>query len=135
MELLEWNSKLSVHVESIDRQHRLIITAINDLYDALAADASEEVLDDLFVRIMDITSTHFSYEDVLMVNNGYPEAAQHLTKHNELMATIGKMSLKARDRAQLQSSEMVQFFNSWLGDHILGQDMKLGQFLASLNIK
>ena len=86
MELLEWTPELSVHVESIDRQHRLLIASINDLYDALAADASEEVLDDLFVRIMDITSSHFSYEDVLMVNNGYPEASQHLTEHNELMA-------------------------------------------------
>ena len=80
---VEWNDGLSVGVELIDDQHKLLIGKIDNLAKALEEhkDANEtmKILDFL----MDYTEFHFGTEEMHMQKYNYPGYEKHKLEHEK----------------------------------------------------
>ncbi len=131
MALLEWNDELSVGIEMIDKQHKILIRAINLLAMAVKHNSSHSLMSDIFRTLVDYTDTHFAYEEELFDRFGYPETEDHKAKHRALLHKV--VDLKARwDAGESQiGPEVLKFLVDWLRNHILGSDKKYSSFLVS----
>ncbi len=84
MALLNWNAKLSVGVESIDNQHKILVDTLNELHRAVMQGETRNSTAPLLRSLLAYTRDHHTAEEQMMANVNYPELKQHRLLHREL---------------------------------------------------
>jgi hemerythrin-like metal-binding protein len=110
----------------MDQQHRQLIALANQLNVAINAGEATELIGRQFEELVLYTRFHFSTEERLMEQNGYPDQHEHRQSHLRLLSDIGH--IKARLH---QGSELIalQTIKDWLLGHIETSDKLLGAYL------
>ncbi len=129
MALLSWNERYSVGIREVDEQHKKLIDMINQLHDAMLSGKGREILDKIINSLVDYTKTHFSTEERLMKEYGYPGYLNHKAQHEEFIKKVAEFQRKFENGELTLSMEIMQFLKNWLSEHILGSDKKFGPFL------
>jgi hemerythrin len=128
---VEWQEYLSVGVEEIDKQHRLLFDKFNALLAACGAGSSAVEVNRLFAFLGAYVVTHFSDEERLMQRIGFPEYPKHRTLHRAF--TIQVATLKERLMSEGPTPSLVATLcltiNGWLIEHISGMDRAVGRFV------
>jgi len=129
-----WEPEYAIgHVE-IDRQHQKIIAILNQLYDLLGRQpAPPSETEQLFDRLADYVSTHFAYEEELLLGVGYPadDLAEHKQTHNRLLAKVQRIAAAQRDGDATALAELLPFlYGNWLIEHICGTDRLYAGYVA-----
>lgn len=115
----------------IDSQHKVLIEKINDL-----VASCEEKKDKLnAVRLLnylaDYTEFHFSAEEKLQEEIGYPGIEEHKKKHDELRQTVDDLHQMLEDE-EGPSDAFVDQLNKkvieWLYYHIKGFDRSVAEY-------
>ena len=63
----------------------------------------------------------------------YPGYEIHVKQHDTLTRRLDEIS-DGILTDETSTEEVIQFMNDWLLKHILGEDMKFGNFLSTLNL-
>jgi hemerythrin-like metal-binding protein len=129
MALIEWSDELSVGIDMIDRQHMILVRAINLLAMAVERSCSNELLGEVFNTLADYTVTHFGYEEELFDLYGYPETPEHKHEHESLLGRVVELKGKWDAGEAELGQEVLIFLVNWLKHHILGSDKKYSAFL------
>jgi hemerythrin-like metal-binding protein len=123
------HEELSLGIESVDREHRELALAIQELEDAVVDGDHRSLSAPLLRHVADVARAHFSSEEAFMTAKGYPGLAIHLFKHQYLMEQLESM-LAHFDRDAVQLSERsVQALRSWLVTHVEGEDLQFARWL------
>lgn len=130
MALLQWSDELSVGIEIIDKQHKILIRAINLLAMAVKHNSSPALMGDIFKTLVDYTDTHFSYEEELFDRFGYPETEDHKAKHRALLHKVADLKTRWEKGESQIGPEVLKFLVDWLRNHILGSDKQYSSFLV-----
>ena len=130
MALIEWSNELSVNIPLIDKQHMILIRAINLLAMAVQHNSSRELMQEIFVTLRDYTDTHFAYEEELFDRFGYPDTAEHKAQHRGLLEKVVDLDQRWRAGQAEIGPEVLKFLVDWLRSHILGSDKKYSKFLV-----
>jgi hemerythrin len=88
MALLNWNKRLSVGVESIDDQHKILVDTLNELHHAVMQGETRNSTAPLLRSLLAYTRNHHAAEERMMTNVNYPELKQHQSLHRELVQTL-----------------------------------------------
>lgn len=129
-----WEPEYAIGHAEVDRQHRQIISILNQLYSLLSTRSvdhqaeTEQVFDELAAYV----STHFAYEEELMLAVGYPadDIAEHKLTHNSLLAKVQVIAAAHRDGDATALSELLPFlYGNWLIEHICGTDRLYAGYL------
>jgi hemerythrin len=67
-----------------------------------------------------------------MVRYGYDGMELHKAEHNDLIEGVRALQQMLRDENRLPTSEDFEYLAEWLTRHIVGQDMRLGFYLAEV---
>lgn len=128
MAYIEWSESLSVGVKHFDTQHHKLVEMVNELYDALSSGRTNDIIGEIFNRLIDYTVEHFKSEEELFEKYGYDKAKQHTDEHNDLVQDV--LSLKEKFEAGdiTISYETMTFLQNWLTEHILKSDMDYKDF-------
>jgi len=128
---IQWDDSLSVNVELIDEQHKMLIQRIKDLSDAVNSSRGATEIGKTLGFMIDYTEFHFSTEEKHMKELDYPGFDVHRKQHDEFKSTLNEMVMEfEEDGATAQLSEWVnQYLINWLVDHIKSIDTKLAAFL------
>lgn len=129
MALIEWTDELSVGIPLIDKQHKILIRAINLLAMAVQHNSSRELMQEIFSTLRDYTDTHFAYEEELFDRFSYPETEQHKAQHRALLQKVIDLDDRWRMGQAEIGPEVLKFLVEWLRSHILGSDKKYSTFL------
>ena len=129
-ERVPWEPKHSVGDETLDAQHREILTRCNALADCLAADGDEGDHSFLkaFNELMAFAREHFATEQALLASRGYSDLEDHINERDEfdyLAAEI--VTTENFDRLELQ-----RFMALWWIGHIVGSSEKYRDFLKRI---
>jgi hemerythrin len=136
MSLVVWSDKLSVGVNSIDEQHKKLVTLLNQLHDGMIAGKGKDVVGSVLKGLADYAATHFRYEEELFARTGYPDAAEHKQHHTQLVQKIAEIQQKYEQSGPaVLTIQVMNFLKDWLTNHILGVDMMYGPHLAARGIK
>ncbi len=126
---IEWTDDFMIGIPEIDMQHRSLINSLNKLIEKYDANPGEikEILDFL----VDYVLLHFETEETLMEKYNYPDMEEHVKEHRAFTKDINKFM---DDFIMLgPSPEMEKRIEeglvSWIENHILNVDKKMGQYL------
>ena len=129
-ELLNWSGELSVGVESMDREHRELALAINELHEAVVIDNQQGLTGPLLRKVVEGTRAHFSSEESLMAANQYPGLALHVFKHQYLLEQLEALLARFNRGGFKLNEHTVIFLRDWFKTHIQKED---AQFAVWLN--
>lgn len=129
MSTFVWREEYNVGIDLVDRQHRrlagLLLELDGALRDGHGPGGAEDVLPDLVAY----TQTHFRDEEALMETAGFPELADHRSRH----AMIAERVRQYRDRVQQEDPgaavELCRYLQGWLVRHVCETDRRFGDFL------
>lgn len=123
MPLIHWTPDFSVGVNSLDTDHKVLISLINQLDDAIRSGEPIETVTKVLDALLDYTDYHFAREESLMEACGYPETAAHVRTHHTLRAQVHDIRDRYRRNPEsMHGREVLAFLKNWLTAHIVGRD-------------
>ena len=134
MGFIKWNSNYSVNVSEIDKQHKKLIGLVNVIYDAMSVGKGREVLGPVLTELVNYTVYHFTTEELLFQQYGYPDYEKHKKIHDDLTARTKKLKETFDTGNKIITIDVMLFLSDWLNVHILNEDKKYGPFLNSKGI-
>jgi hemerythrin-like metal-binding protein/PAS domain S-box-containing protein len=124
LETLVWSERYSVGVETLDEQHKHLITLINQLALCRQSSTFHEILTSMF----DYTQHHLKTEEDYLQTISYPELITHQGEHNAFVEKIATICMAASEGV-LDMAGTHAFLKSWLFEHILKSDMDYRHFI------
>lgn len=131
MKDLIWDKTMSVEVDEIDGDHRILMGLFNTLNHSLTEGETPENIDALLTELINCTIWHFSHEERLMLKYNYEDLDDHKAQHENLLENIQQLQEKFKQEQKLHSEQFLEFVELWLTRHILVTDMELGKFLMA----
>jgi hemerythrin len=132
MAVIRWTEAMSVGVESLDRDHQMLIGLINRM--ELAGDevgTRTRVLPEVLATLIAYTVFHFEREEKVMEVCGYPELESHHEEHRALTREVQELQRRFRNNdPSLTREEMLSFLTAWLNHHILLHDLAYRETVA-----
>ncbi|SDF83395.1 bacteriohemerythrin [Desulfovibrio legallii] len=121
-QFVQWTPKLDLHVPQVDRQHRLLVGYINELYEAMVHNRTSEELQAIVKKLRDYTATHFSDEEKLFGPTKYLGTQEHIKIHKKFVAKLDEVEKELRSGTATVSMDLLTFLKDWLVQHIMGTD-------------
>jgi hemerythrin len=124
---MPWSDDYRIGNDLIDGEHKEIFGRVDQL---MAATADDEVRD-AAVFLASYVIKHFSDEEALMRDIGYPGYEAHVQMHSDFRVVVEEKMMVISTTANLESLK-VDLYNAasaWLITHILGEDMRIGRFM------
>lgn len=130
MRRVEWDSSLETGQSAVDAQHQALVQLFNQLIDAENA-ADEGDAHEALERLTEYVLVHFSAEETLMEQYGYPNEriADHVAEHSRLTETTRDLVLDYRAGRLTTLEPIVQVLYAWLTEHIEHSDRALVEFM------
>ena len=144
MPLVQWSDDLSLHIPSIDQQHRKLFDLVNHLHDEIQkkekGEKSEAELKTVIESVLDDLSQyvikHFAYEEGLLDENKYLESKVHKEEHEVLMHRLVDLQVDIDDdQGNKRAEDLLEFLKDWLTCHIQLTDKKYASFLISKGVR
>lgn len=127
---MEWSSDLSVGVFKIDAQHKELIRRVNSFFEA-TDNTEAPAADHQVIKLLGFLKTyivmHFSDEEALQLQYGYPQYDRHKSVHDEFFNTVRSLEEDVRQNGYTPADKalFVATLNRLI-THIKHEDKKLG---------
>ena len=137
MAKIEWDNSLSVGIDLIDEQHKILIQRLNDLSNAVEMMQGEAEITKTLEFMIDYTDFHFSSEEKYMTEQNYPGLDYQQELHEEFKSTLKHIveDFEEEGTTREVTISINTFLVNWLKKHIKGVDMEFGEFLKDKDIK
>lgn len=130
MPLIEWDDTLSVHNDVADQHHKRLVQLLNRTYDDFTQGAPPRALGCVIEELLDYATYHFSTEERLMSESGYPDLEEHREEHSRFVLKIAWIRKNVQEGEKHLSFETISFLKNWIAHHIRECDSRYGEFLA-----
>ena len=134
MALFHWSEKYSVHISTIDEQHKKLFDLINDLHEAIVNEADVSIARKVVVELVNYTLQHFIYEENLLEEHGYPDLEDQRREHDDLTDKVMHYKKGLEAGTDIDLTELMSFMLEWLQEHILRSDMKYSPYLKERGV-
>ena len=129
-DFIEWSDELSVGVDEIDNQHKVLVNMINELNTAVHGGWGKEARKEVIDKLIEYTKVHFATEESLMSITAYPKSNNHKEQHGNLISMVKEHIKRYENDANSSSYDLIFFLKSWLVEHIMKDDKILGEYLV-----
>ncbi len=122
---MEWVSGMSVGIDAIDNEHKMLIAMVAELSDAIDSNNTDEIVLEIFERLEVYVKKHFSREEELMAGINYTRLEAHKKQHQNFTKKISEFKKMLMENYSASIAEEVNLFLfNWLTNHILIEDMR-----------
>ncbi len=140
-DMFAFTDRYKTGIELVDDEHRRLFEIIAETKDVIdsefLADKYDSIMS-LINQLREYTEFHFKDEEVLMEKIGYPGLEVQKRAHAAFVERLVEIDFKdldnMDDNQQEYLLELIQFLVSWLSNHILGEDKKIGDFVVKQGI-
>jgi len=126
--IIEWEKKYSVNVRKLDKQHKKIISILNDILNLdfqKKPQKTEKIIDDLINYI----KNHFSTEEEYLRKHNYPDFQAHKLEHEKFTVKVCEYQKDYLLDKSLPTISLFNFVWDWFSQHILVTDKKYQLYL------
>jgi hemerythrin len=117
---IEWNERMEIGVDVLDRQHRELVGLLNVLQAAPAASAT--TLNTVIASVVSYTKYHFTYEENLMRMHRWAELASHIETHRQFVGKLDELQRAQRHDAGEARPMAAHLLTEWIVRHIVVVD-------------
>jgi hemerythrin len=125
--VVEWREGFKTGVAAIDDEHQHLFTLVK----RLELENVKATLDELLEYVV----SHFTNEQALMENTGYPGFEAHLALHEQLSAQVAEFLGTSEEWTDDRVQELRRFLNKWLVGHILTHDLRFAKWYVEYGTK
>jgi hemerythrin len=131
---LTWDDSFATGVPEIDEQHMILVHTLNEAAENLSEESSPETIERITHDLLSYALYHFETEEDLMKQYGYEESSPddsqtHQKQHRSFSAKVVSIREGLKSSTPIAPGDLLEFLNSWLVNHILNTDKKLGSFI------
>ncbi len=120
MEKMVWSSELDTGINIIDEQHKRIVGYINELVE-LKDHPDLGKVGVVIDELVDYTISHFSFEESIMEDAGYPLLSPHKKIHALFIKKIGIIIERFKNGRDVVD-DLLHLLQKWLINHIKNED-------------
>ncbi len=135
MPLMNWNAMLSVNIQSIDDQHKVLVGYVNEMYDAMMDGKGNDIMGGILNNLIDYTVKHFKFEEDIFAEHGYEHTTAHKAEHANLCDQVIAFKKEFDAGEVAVSADLMSFLKEWLLNHIMKSDKSYSAFLVSKGVK
>lgn len=127
---IEWKKEYEIGVESIDAEHKSIIDEFEKLYEKMRVGEGHQIYGELVAFLEDYVNTHLEHEEAYQREVAYTGYEAHKAKHDEFRLIVEELKTNSLDQvSNLELIRINQIMKDWLINHILEEDMAIGDFV------
>ena len=117
-------------IPEIDRQHRELLVQIAELGEA-ARTGDLPLAEDVLSYLERFAAEHFATEQRFMLAFGYPDLGAHRSVHVAFASELARRKAKfaAHRSAANLLSDLSQWMERWLNEHLLVEDAEMARFI------
>lgn len=128
----EWKDKFSVHVDEMDRHHKILLGYFTNLEAEInSADASRKI-GEILDGLTGYAAYHFIEEERLMTVLGHPGLESQRMQHAYFSREVSEMG-RQYALGILPSRSVLAFLKDWFVNHVLTEDFKYGELIRRGN--
>ena len=133
----QWDASLETGFEKVDRQHKLLMLAARDLEEATLNGKSDKVVMETLEFLANYVVKHFTDEEQLQIDYGYPDYLTHKQIHEDFKVTVGKFveRINMEGLSAKLSVELCSLLDAWLLHHIKGDDSRMAAFVKEADAR
>ncbi len=132
---IEWSNELSVGIEEIDEQHKVLVDLLNQIHEAIQQRQGADVTRQIVEKLGEYTRIHFAVEESLMRILHYPAYERHKEEHDRLIGQLGDFRTKIESGKSSISFELAHFLKVWLTKHIMEADKRYTEHFLMQGIR
>lgn len=132
---IPWSPLLSVGIESIDAQHRVLLAYINQISALIARGESATALADVIGGLESYTRLHFRHEERLFALHHWVAQEEHEHGHRHFEAQLRAFRERVDRGDSALASDVMRFLIAWLAEHILEEDMAYSAHLRAHGVR
>ncbi len=132
---IPWSPLLSVGIESIDAQHRVLLAYINQLSAMIARAQSAAALSEVIGGLESYTRLHFRHEERLFALHHWVDHEDHEHGHRHFEAQLRAFRERLDSGDGTLARDVMRFLIAWLAEHILEEDMAYSAHLRARGVR
>lgn len=135
MTLFSWDRNLETGFSDVDRQHRRLVSVINQFGGLLSRSQLDPGdLEKVFAELVEYTNYHFAAEETLMDQTGVDpiHIRQHVQEHRGFLQDVTLMHRQLFSSSDETGKELFTFLMNWLVYHIMGSDKSMARQIAAI---
>lgn len=124
-----WKESYKIGVESIDKQHKALFCAVDDLLKEIKEKADKTAFQKTIQFLKEYVVYHFSEEEAYQASIGYAGLKEHQKLHQEFTSAILAYEKKLLDTDFSLSvvKDLAGTLTTWLIYHVAGEDQNFVQ--------
>jgi len=122
-----WQEAMSIGLPAIDRDHRCLLSSLEDLLRLVAADAPKARLCQHLDAFIEQTKGHFRREHQLAAARGFADSEEHLREDEKLLRLFEDVLQTLRESDIQMNREAASFLHHLMVQHIYKTDDPLRQ--------
>ena len=130
MTMVEWNESLELGVDIIDRQHRRLISIINETERAGRGENDSMSTAQLLNELLDYIVEHFSTEEELMRRYKYADYDNHKSVHDDVAKRLFDWNTNTGSETE-SAKALLRYLGHWIEKHWMKEDRALADFLIA----
>ena len=134
MDFITWTEEMSVNIENMDNQHKILIDNLNNLFNAMLEGKAQEIINKTVDELIDYADFHFSAEEDYFERHKYPDYQAHKIEHSFYKDEILLFKKELLDGKSTVPMDVFNFLKDWLTNHILNSDKKYSKYLNSKGV-
>jgi hemerythrin len=124
-----WNESFALRIPAIDAQHKNLFDMIYELECAFESGKEEGAAARILEKLKEYCQFHFTAEERLMQECGYPGLHGHLIQHDDFTRTVLEFESERQAGASQIPLQIAVFLKQWLANHIAVEDRKIVPFV------
>lgn len=128
---IEWSDQISIGHPILDQDHRILLELVNQIANP---ENSNDRTTIRFVidELVNYAYFHFNREEQIMAAAGYPGLDRHRKIHERMMVEVKHLQQRFDEQGENIGSELSQFLNEWLINHIMKIDKEYGPYVVNI---
>ncbi len=123
----EWKSDYETGDSTVDEQHQYLFKLANSLLVT-----GTLVCKPIIMELYEYTRVHFKDEEKIMKEFKYPALEDHKKLHINLISNLNNLSENFIESEEARD-DLAAVFGNWIINHILNEDLRFANFVASLD--
>ncbi len=133
---LQWSDALTTGVDIIDKQHKMLINILNDANLCFRGNSNSDTQKKIIDDLVSYTVYHFDTEEELiekfaLYDDSPDDEIAHIREHRSFAGRVKEYQAAVYAGKPINYETVFSYLNSWLVNHVMGTDQKLGKFLLS----
>ena len=126
-EVFPWNKNFETGIATIDEQHKVLVSLLNELAGTLARDDQLEI-NRVFDELAEYANFHFETEEAIWVEYFGDDSwlSSHQLTHSSFLPKVVELKEQDTNKPLIEIIEsIVKFLIRWLAFHIIDNDKRL----------